>query len=261
MSQAIGQGNAAAGPCEDYLAGLTDCVTRTLGASLVGLYLHGSAVQQDFDPVRSDVDVLGVVTQPPSDPQRAALAAGLAHDARPVPGSGLDFILCSREAVAAPSHNYRFEFAVSTGEGLPTEMEGPGIAGEILIHAALCRSSGRALHGPPPEQVFAPVPRSLLCEGLLVEMEWHLGELARAPTEVAIRNAVLNAARSQFAAETGQILSKSRGARRWLEAHPQDVFVERAAAHRMGLGDHGIAADRAAAFVRQVSDRIRQLMV
>jgi hypothetical protein len=92
-------------------------------------------------------------------------------------------------------------------------------------------------------------------------MEWHLGELARAPTEVAIRNAVLNAARSQFAAETGQILSKSRGARRWLEAHPQDVFVERAAAHRMGLGDHGIAADRAAAFVRQVSDRIRQLMV
>ncbi len=255
----MAESSRGAAPCEDYLAYFTNSVSETLGGGLVGLYLQGSAVQQDFDPATSDIDILGVVSRKLRETESAVLASLLAHDTRPVPATGLDFILCHDEAAKAPVSAFPFEFAFSTGPECPTELEPPGIAGEIPVHIALCRASGLVLYGPPPTEAFAPISRELLYAGLIEEMEWHLRELAGEAGAVGAQNAVLNAARSLYAAETGMVLSKSQGARWWLEREPDDRLVAAALKGR-GEGKRAeLDRDQVIDFVKRVIDQIDAL--
>jgi len=56
-------------------------------SSLVGVYIHGSAVLGDFMPGVSDLDVLVVVEDGLSEEDVASMAAVLARD-RALPASG-----------------------------------------------------------------------------------------------------------------------------------------------------------------------------
>src|SRR5690348_14435156 len=53
---------------------LCAAIQRELGSQLAGLYLFGSLVLGDFDPRRSDIDLLALTTEPLSDDQVAGLA-------------------------------------------------------------------------------------------------------------------------------------------------------------------------------------------
>ncbi|MEM6475596.1 MAG: aminoglycoside adenylyltransferase domain-containing protein [Pseudomonadota bacterium] len=218
-----------------YLEKVTSLVRDTLGQDLKGLYLHGSGAQSDYNQGTSDIDILGVVaTGSISDAQRSKLVSRLTHDALPVPAKGLEIILCPEDAVCEPVLDLPFDFALSTGHSWPTQCEPRGTASDSLINITLCRQSGISLFGPPPDQVLAPVPRDLLREALIEEIEWHQQNLFVEPEGATPENAVLNAARSLYAAETGRILSKSEGARWWLERYPEDELVAGALAIRKG---------------------------
>src|SRR4051794_13144148 len=99
----------------------------------------------------------------------------------------------------------------------PGDIEGFWFA----IDRAILREHGIALLGPPPDTVFAPIPRATLL-GLLGEsVRWHRGEAAQATAS----GAVLNSARAlRFAAEG--TWSAKRAAGEWLVEHTGDAAAE-----------------------------------
>ncbi len=83
---------------------------------------------------------------------------------------------------------------------------GAGFDGDadLVMHFAVCRERGRIVLGPPPEEVFAPIPRVWLLRALAGEMAWAE---EHAPPEYR----VLNACRSWRYAVEGVIGSKVEG--------------------------------------------------
>lgn len=51
----------------DVLAAVRDAIVEASGSSLVGLYLHGSLVAGGFDEDLSDIDLVAVLSDDPSD--------------------------------------------------------------------------------------------------------------------------------------------------------------------------------------------------
>lgn len=244
--------------CE-YLSETTQSFRDVLRDNLVGLYLCGSLVQDDFEAHRSDIDLLGVVSEKLDDETREQLVSRLSHQARAVPARGLEAVLFPADAVRSPGVDFPFEFAISTGpEGGP-ESEPRGTADDMLIDIALCRQAAIALAGPPANVAFAPIPRHLLGHALMEELQWHIGAVRKRSDNSAAVNAILNAARSLHAAETGQILSKTEGGRRWLRRHPFDDMVARALSCREKGQAAPIDPVAASDFVDEVIHRIETL--
>ncbi|MEM6828161.1 MAG: aminoglycoside adenylyltransferase domain-containing protein [Pseudomonadota bacterium] len=221
---------------DSYLNDFVDRIGAILGDRLIGLYLHGSAVQSDFQPGRSDIDVLGLVSGKLNDPDREHLTDSLSHKSLPVPARGLEFLLCTAESARNPVFAFPYEYALSTGVEWGTVWEPSGCTSDTLVHALVCQQSGRALFGPPSEQTFGPISRDLLQKALIAELEWHIRELPKQTDHLLPANAILNAARSVYASQTGHIISKSEGARLWLKDHPSDQLVLGALSFRRGEG-------------------------
>ena len=51
----------------DVLDAVSDAIVDTVGPTLVGLYLYGSLVSGGFDPRVSDIDLIAVLSQDPSE--------------------------------------------------------------------------------------------------------------------------------------------------------------------------------------------------
>ncbi|MEM1051770.1 MAG: aminoglycoside adenylyltransferase domain-containing protein [Pseudomonadota bacterium] len=217
-----------------YLDEVTRIHCDVLHADLIALYLHGSMVQDDFNPDSSDLDILGVVAGATNFEQREELLVRLSHAALPVPAFGLELIICTSEAVRAPIEAMPYDFALSTGGEWGVQVETDGLTSDILVHMQLCRQAGLALMGPPAPDILAKIPATDLRAGLLGELIWHRGELLKDPQCKSITDAVLNAARSLYAAETGQIVSKTQGGKWWLARVPKDEVVALALDYRSG---------------------------
>lgn len=217
-----------------YLEELVRVHFEILGEDLTALYLHGSLVQDDFKPESSDIDILGVVAGPISTDKRSELAVRLSHEMLPVPAFGLELILCELDDLRVPAASVPYGFALSTGKEWGLQVETEGSTSDILVHMQLCRQAGVALVGAPAFKLFADIPAATLRKGLLGELKWHRDDLQIRPSAQSITNAVLNAARSLHAAETCKIISKTAGARWWLNHTPQDEAVVMALNHRNG---------------------------
>lgn len=215
----------AGSPVPAYLAEVVRIHRDVLGPQLIALYLHGSVVQKDFLPGFSDLDLLGVVSGPIGASLCDQLVDRLSHENLPVPACGLELILCASRAVSAPIVEMPYEFALSTGQEWGAQVETDGVTSDILIHMQLCRQAGLALVGAPARDVLAPISMIALHAALMGEMLWHRNDLCVDPNDQSISNAVLNAARSLYARETGQIISKTEGGRWWLALNPEDRVV------------------------------------
>ncbi|MEM6498659.1 MAG: aminoglycoside adenylyltransferase domain-containing protein [Pseudomonadota bacterium] len=233
-----------------YLEEVVRIQSELLGNDLTALFLHGSLVQDDYRPGSSDIDILGAVSRPISAEQRSDLVARLKHETLRVPAHGLELIRCKRDDLRAPTACVPYDFALSTGQEWGLRVETEGATSDILVHMQLCRQSGIALAGPAASEVFGQVPCEWLRIGLLGELQWHREDLQTNPTGQAIANAVLNAARSLQAAETGTILSKTGGALWWLSRWPQDAAVAMAMDYRSGRTTKAPSLRLALEFVR-----------
>lgn len=243
---------------ETYLNNLVQRIRPILGNRLVGLYLHGSAVQSDFHPGRSDIDLLSLVSGKLNDPDRESLTDILSHKSMPVPARGLEFLLCTAESARNPIFEFPYEYALSTGVEWGTVWEPSGCTSDTVIHALVCRQSGRALFGPPPEQTFGPISQDLLQKALIAEMEWHIRELPKRTDPLLPANAVLNAARSVHASQTGRIVSKTEGAQIWLKDHPVDPLVLGALSFRGGEGPFAPETSGVAKFIKKAIETVER---
>jgi predicted nucleotidyltransferase len=239
-------------PRADVLAYVSGELARMLAGQrpdLVGVYLHGSAVLGGFDAVRSDVDVLAVVTESGGSAGQRRLGEAIAATAERCPGAGLEMSVITaataRELGACP-----FEVHVNTtgDETVIVPGEGAGSDPDLVLHAAVCRHHAVAVTGPPPERVFGQVGRDRVLAAMAADLRWAL-EHGRAAY------AVLNACRAVRFAEAGVVCSKLDGAAWWLARHagdPREATVVAAVAHQRD-GGPGPGAEEAAAFVAKAN--------
>jgi Domain of unknown function (DUF4111) len=237
-----------------YLERLAAALARALGPVLTGLYLHGSAALGGWSAETSDVDLLGVVARPLGRRVRQEVAARLLHPALACPAKGgLELSLVTAAVAADPPRLPPFELHVTTEPPVAGPFSATGATDpDLLLYFAVCRRSGLAVVGPPPEEVFAEPPRGWLLEQAAAELRWALRH-----GSFAYR--VLNACRAWRLAADGVLGSKLDGGR-WARRRLADPsLVDAALAAQQGLAPMPTAgADLAAAdrFVAGVLARL-----
>ena len=151
---------------DDYLAELTRRLRDVLGDELLGVYAGGSYALGAYEPGRSDIDVTAVAAGPLAPAAKQAIVERAAPRGAAVPRArararrlpARHRALGRRRARlrAQPQHRRgRWRFRVDEEPG---EIEGFWFA----IDRAILREHGVALAGPPPAELFAPIPRATL---------------------------------------------------------------------------------------------------
>ena len=195
-----------------YLGQLTDRVHGVLGDDVVGLYLHGSAAFGDYNPTRSDLDVLVVTRRPLTDEQRSGVCLQLGERALPVPAATLELSVVTHHACLHPVAAPAYELHVNTRDGRCADGRGRNDP-DLVLHFAVTRQGGRLLGpGLRIDRCFAPVPRALVLAGMAKELRDAMEDERSAPEYV-----LLNACRNLAYLRTGHIRSKVDGGRWVLE--------------------------------------------
>ena len=135
-----------------------------------------------------------------------ALVAALRHESLPCPARGLELVVYPLATAQAGTGEPGFELNLTAGAQMdfradhePGDIEGFWFA----IDRSILREHGIPLHGPPPAEVFAPIPRTTLDALVAESMRWH--RESATPTSADV---LLNTARSQHFLDTGHWISK-----------------------------------------------------
>ena len=180
---------------------LPEVVNRYLGAVVAAIEEHvgvleafvlGSAASGDFDPVKSDLDVV-VVVERPLAAEREPLVQRIAQ--LEPPGRGLELVLYVQ---GAQPPNY--ELNVNDGEERPNEP-----AFWFVLDAAVAQERSKPLRrGRPWSDFFAPVSDDAVRGAMRESLAWS----ERQPPDDEF--ALLNAIRSRHYLEHGEWITKTQ---------------------------------------------------
>lgn len=231
----------------DYL----DAVRRVLSEQpgYVATVIVGSLASGDFDQAHSDIDLIPLYDGPLAPAAKDDLTSRLRHRALPCPAHGLDLVAYSVREVQAPSPAPYLEFALSSGARWSDEVSfGEAYPGG-LIDLAAARQFGTTLDGVAVPSLIGPVSAAGLLSELGRSLHWHLGRVHDPFHDPLGANAVLNACRALHCLQTGELVSKARGAQAYRHgAH--GPLVERALATRLDLAAPTLPKHEVVAFVR-----------
>jgi hypothetical protein len=239
-----------------YTEDVCRVLRETLGDTLTGVYLHGSAVLGGFDPRRSDIDLLAVTSRALSHDERRAVAGRLSHDRLPCPAAGLEFGLVTEASARTLSHTPRFEIDMSSGRGKSDQVTFGTVdegGTDYVMHFASCAHHGVALYGPEPASLFVRIPRGHLIEAFHGELGWAL---EHAPLEYQ----VLNACRAWRYLAEDVLCSKVDGGE-WARTRVENAAVIDAALARQRLSsDAPLEEADVRAFVQRIRNLLAELM-
>jgi predicted nucleotidyltransferase len=195
---------------EEVLSGLRLRLLRGLGEDLVGLYLYGSLVLGEFDPDRSDIDLIAAVTSAISERELPALERLHAEFARSFPAWD-DRI----EVAYVPISGLRtFKSHTSTlaiiSPGEPLQLKEIGREG--IIHYYLVREHGITLAGPPPQTLIDEISVDEFREGVRAYLARWRNPMALSATRGPQRYAVLTMCRGLYSLSHGQQAPKKQAA-------------------------------------------------
>ncbi len=215
-------------------------------ATLVDVYLHGSAVLGDWREGLSDIDVL-VVSLERSLSAAEELAAVLT-DARACPGVGLEVSVVAARDAAAPAAPWPFVLHVTTAPFDRKTVWGESRDGDpdLILHYLVARSSGWAAYGPPAVEVFGVVADDIVIRRMADELRWALEHTSES-------YAVLNACRALRYRSERVICSKSDAGKWALGEVVDPSLVQRALSARQRGASSGLARD-AVTFVSAVAN-------
>ena len=191
------------------LSALREC----FGASLLALYLHGSAVSGGLRP-QSDLDLLAVVDRPMSDQASQQLLNKLMKISRApgVPGAGrpVELIVFLADELAAPGYPAGCEFIY--GEWLRADFDAGNPAEplrdpELTLVLAQARQQALPLFGPAADRLLPdiapPQTRQAMQDALPALLDSLSGDE---------RNVILTLARMWRTASCGDFASKEEAA-------------------------------------------------
>jgi hypothetical protein len=200
-----------------YLAELTRRLRDVLGDELLGVYAGGSYAMGAYEPGRSDIDVTVVAAGAPTRAAKQAIVERVRHEALPCPARGLELVVYPLATARSGGGEPGFELNLNTGAEMafrvdeqPGEIEGFWFA----LDRSILRERGLALAGPPPADLFAPIPRPTVLGLLADSVRWHRDSGIPLGSDV-----VLNTCRAlRFAAEGTWSSKREAGA--WAAGEP-----------------------------------------
>jgi streptomycin 3"-adenylyltransferase len=209
-------------PTRAQLLGGIALFRNAIGDALHSVCLHGSLALGCFNPTRSDVDLLLVVSGAlHPDQQRRLAFAVIATANQPHP---LELSVMNRDALVRWRHPcpYLFHYSSEWHERLMTalsnadwedwrEREPQQLDPDLAGHVTVARARGVALFGPAPAAVFPEVPPADFQDSILADV---LSDVHGLPNLAAVENpvyAVLNACRTLAHLRGGALLSKDEG--------------------------------------------------
>jgi hypothetical protein len=231
-------------------------VQEVVGSEFVGMYLYGSLANGDFQPDRSDVDVVVVTVDVLAEPVVSALAAmhrALVSEGHP---RAAKLEVAYLPAAVLRRHAPEHPPVPVLNEG---QFSGEVLASDWIIQRHQLRVQGIVISGPELTAMIDPIdPRAFqlaVCANL---REWWAPMLER-PARLHDYGyqpyAVLSMCRTLYTVEHATQVSKS-GAARWaLQTLPQDwaPLVEAALSWRSGETLHSVG--RTLEFIRYTIDR------
>lgn len=186
---------------------------QILGRNLVGISVHGSLAFGCFRWESSDVDFLVVTRTIPAQSQKVALIQSLLDLAPLAPPKGLEMSLvlladCAHFRYPTP---FCLHFSPMHLAACQADLDGycrdmHGLDHDLAAHFMIARQLGFSIYGPPPQQLFGPIPRSCYLDSILRDIEGAEQEAIADPTYF-----VLNQCRVLAYLRNGQICSKAEG--------------------------------------------------
>lgn len=144
---------------------LQECLLKTLGENLIGIYLHGSLAFGCFHPLKSDIDVLAVVERPLTQPEKEKVIHSLLSIWHFAPEKGYEMSIvlekvCRRFAYPTP---YELHFSKAWIERFREDPKSvcndfPKTDPDLAAHFAVVKARGITLFGPPAPELFAEIP-------------------------------------------------------------------------------------------------------
>ncbi|NLG69554.1 MAG: DUF4111 domain-containing protein [Firmicutes bacterium] len=192
--------------------GFVTLVRGLAGASLVGVYLHGSLAMGGFHPRHSDLDLLVVTRSDPGATFRRALAAWLLqHSRNPYP---FEVHVLQMRDLHPWRHPAPFAFHYSEAwrqparDALarlqdPRELM-PATDPDLAAHVTVLRARGTCLCGKPIDEVFPEVPSDDYRDAILRDVHDAQVTVGRNPIST-----VLNLCRVVRYLADGTIASKA----------------------------------------------------
>ncbi|MFK4083586.1 aminoglycoside adenylyltransferase domain-containing protein [Kribbella sp. NPDC020789] len=226
------------GDCDSDIREYVADAVRAAGLAGAWVYVHGSLAMGCFYRAKSDVDLLVVVPEALTPAERERVARGFAGTAaaRPVLGD-LEVSVLTAAQAATHEHPRPFEVHYSAMwtdailEGR-VDYERTGADPDLAAHLTVVRQRGVAVSGPPPTEVFAPVPYDDFLSAVMADLQDVLEgtTLLESPYY-----GVLNACRVLATQRPGTVLSKEEGAvwaREHLPAEHQSIIEQALSCYR-----------------------------
>jgi predicted nucleotidyltransferase len=215
-------------------------VCELLGSDVIGAYLFGSAVLGDLRP-ESDLDIIVVSKRPTTRPEKQRIVRDLlAASGRKTPQGvwrRIELTIVVEGDIKPWRYPPRFdfqygdwlrrEFEIGNVEPWPTTLN-PDLA--IMITMAVLANT--PILGPPPADLFDPVPHQDLLNAMLGDIERLRGDI-----DSDTRNVILTLARIWSTVATGIIRSKDAAVDWGLDRLPEAQRPVLARARAIYLGE------------------------
>lgn len=205
---------------DSLLKAFTERSESILRDSLAGIYLHGSAAMGCFNPLKSDLDLIVVVSRPLTDPVKREYMDMVVKCNASGPAKGIEMSVVLRDACRPFVYPTPFELHFSAAH-LKWYQDDPddyirkmkGEDKDLAAHFTIIRKRGKCLYGAPTEEVFAEVPPGDYMDSIR-------NDIADAPETIAENTMylTLNLARALAYQEEGLVLSKKEGGE-WALSH------------------------------------------
>jgi hypothetical protein len=241
------------------LSDLLDRMQRILGENLVGLYLYGSLVTDDFDPEISDIDLLAVVASDVDQAQFERLHA--MHDdleaQNPRWKGRIEVQYVSTRALQTFRSERSPIAAISPGEPFHFKAAGK----EWLINWYTIRNRGRVLYGADASTHIPPISKGEYLQAVREHARMWVERLQEPKDQAWQGYVILTMCRIAYAVRFGEQCSKGAAAR-WMQGEVPDWawLIDQALIWRRGDRDEGAAQlatfDETARFVRLVADQV-----
>ena len=208
---------------EQLLARFVRAAAETLGGNLLGVYLHGSAAMECFQPKKSDLDLLLVVREDmPEEVKRRFMDCLLELDAEG-PAKVIEMSIVTRSVCDPFVYPTPFVLHYSRmhrdwyrrdPEDYVRRMN--GMDADLAAHFTVIRARGRCLYGLPVREAFSEVPAADYLDSIRSDVSGAVEEIGDNPMYL-----ILNLARVLAYQQEGKVLSKREGGRWALEHLPE----------------------------------------
>ncbi len=205
------------------LSSLLDHIQQILPDRLIGLYLYGSLVTDDFDKASSDIDLLAVTRSPIDDLEFTQLQQ-MHNDFVAVHPGWNDRIEIAYLSIAALQtfRSQRSQIAIiSPGEPFHTKEAG----NDWLINWWVVRERGVALCGPAPAAIIEPISTEEFLRAVRVQAQDWREWVYHMQSRPAQAYAIVTLCRALYAHHHGEQASKPQAAL-WVQGHfPQWAWL------------------------------------